>query len=493
MTESVTALMCVPVMSLLPVPLQAIMRSASTVGANVFDELVALRRVDLYAEVDNFPNECEDGGTTSTTSHLWKTINAPLSTQVSNVDSTVDALACISSRKYVSRFRKISFQYLQHHHDDAHTSNHAMFLNGSFAEGNAHLESIIINCDWGQAGRMYQRRPMVDKFIYGCPKLHTVVIEDEINGFRSIGTNFLALCPLLSNVNLDGLSHITRIESDFMLNCVNIQELDITVLMRRVTSIHARFMRGCLKLRKLKMGADNNNDDGVTNRATTTTSTTQYEKKGACLEDIGDDFLGGCTNLSTLTLPPMTNVTMIGNYYLRNCSSLTEMNIIGKDESGDGLKCLLHIGFGFMVGCSNLKRLTLRGLTSITGIPSAFMQGCSRLQHLHLGGLENTRVVCDHFLAGCSSLSHFDFEILRAVKRIGPHFMDGCNELAPSTSALTTVDLTPLNRASEVGTGFLGGWLEGDKYDAVMGGGGVLSHVLIDALIESKSNVHNTF
>eukprot|EP00760_Papus_ankaliazontas_P028006 PhM_4_TR3474/c1_g2_i1/m.77882 len=76
-----------------------------------------------------------------------------------------------------------------------------------------------------------------------------------------------------------------------------------------------------------------------------------------------------------LDLSPLTNVTKIGNNFLHGCSRLTSLDL-------SPLANVRHIGSGFLDGCGALTSLDLSPLKNVTQIGVFFLHGCTALTSL---------------------------------------------------------------------------------------------------------------
>ena len=94
---------------------------------------------------------------------------------------------------------------------------------------------------------------------------------------------------------------------------------------------------------------------------------------------IGNYFLYECSNLTTIDLSALSQVTQIGNYFLSSCSNLTTIDLLPLSQ-------VTQIGNGFLSGCSNLTTIDLSALQHVTQIGDCFLYNCSNL----------TTIICDN-------------------------------------------------------------------------------------------------
>eukprot|EP00760_Papus_ankaliazontas_P012904 PhM_4_TR15615/c3_g1_i9/m.68566 len=94
----------------------------------------------------------------------------------------------------------------------------------------------------------------------------------------------------------------------------------------------------------------------------------------------------------------LTNVTQIGDRFLRKCSALSSLDL-------SPLTTAREIGRCFLYGCSGLTSLMSLSLTNVTKIGDHFLRGCSTLTSLDLSPLARVRKIGTFFLCGCAALT----------------------------------------------------------------------------------------
>jgi len=156
---------------------------------------------------------------------------------------------------------------------------------------------------------------------------------------------------------------------------------------------------------------------------------------------IGDCFLEKCSNLTTIDLSHLSQVTRIGDWFLYNCSSLTTIDL-------SPLSQVTQIGMFFLSGCSNLTTIDLSHLSQVTQIGHWFLSRCSNLTTIDLSPLSQVTQFAEYFLSQCSRLTTIDLSHLSRVTQIGDGFLWGC-------SNLTTIDLSHLSQVTQIGNSFL--------------------------------------
>ena len=113
---------------------------------------------------------------------------------------------------------------------------------------------------------------------------------------------------------------------------------------------------------------------------------------------IGNGFLSRCSNLTSIDLSPLSNVTSTGNRFLSNCSNLTSIDL-------SPLSNVTSIRNGFLNGCSKLESIDLSPLSNVTSIGDWFLSNCSNLTSIDLSPFSNVTSIGNFFLSGCSNLT----------------------------------------------------------------------------------------
>ncbi len=147
---------------------------------------------------------------------------------------------------------------------------------------------------------------------------------------------------------------------------------------------------------------------------------------------IGDDFLSNFSDLISLDLSRLGNVTEIGRGFLYGCSGLISLDL-------RGLENVTTIERGFLAGCTGLKSLDLRELENVTTIGRGFLYGCSGLISLDLRPLSKVTTIGEHFLSDCTGLTSLDLRPLSKVTTIGDNFLHNPSyDLSSVKSAIET-------------------------------------------------------
>ena len=184
---------------------------------------------------------------------------------------------------------------------------------------------------------------------------------------------------------------------------------------------------------------------------------------------IGNGFLKNSLSLTDIDFSGLQSVTSIGDCFLQECESLT---LIGTS----GLSGVRTINKGFLEGCLSLTSVDLSVFVNVESIGGGFLFECQSLLSVDLGALTHVIVLPDMFLARCKSLtsvsglsslvnkteigscvfftclslSSFDFSFFNNVTKIGTHFFGNCE-------SLQYVDLSAFTKTTEIQNGFFSG------------------------------------
>ena len=136
------------------------------------------------------------------------------------------------------------------------------------------------------------------------------------------------------------------------------------------------------------------------------------------------DCFASRTAVTCIDLSHPSAVTVIGNDFLRYCTSLTKLDL-------SGLQAVTSIGSGFLYGCTALSTVDLSGLQAVTTIGDSFLVECTSLSTVDMSALQAVTWIGDGFLWGCKLLSTVDVCGLRAVTTVGHSFLHiyGCPAL----------------------------------------------------------------
>ncbi|MBN9412319.1 MAG: hypothetical protein J0H12_00120 [Candidatus Paracaedimonas acanthamoebae] len=156
---------------------------------------------------------------------------------------------------------------------------------------------------------------------------------------------------------------------------------------------------------------------------------------------IGDNFLFGCTGLTSFSTCGLTNLRSIGDNFLAFCYSLTSFN-------SHGLTKLKSIGNNFLSYCKSLVSLGTRGLNNLRSIGDKFLYQSSSVTPFDTRDLNNLRSIGNTFCYDCTSVTSFDTHGLTNLRTIGHLFF--CSD-----SPFLSFDTRGLINLRSIGNDFL--------------------------------------
>eukprot|EP00658_Telonema_sp_P-2_P017782 TRINITY_DN16938_c0_g2_i1.p1 TRINITY_DN16938_c0_g2~~TRINITY_DN16938_c0_g2_i1.p1 ORF type:complete len:250 (-),score=6.35 TRINITY_DN16938_c0_g2_i1:208-957(-) len=146
-----------------------------------------------------------------------------------------------------------------------------------------------------------------------------------------------------------------------------------------------------------------------------------------------------CSELTSVDLSPLSQVTEVRDCFLGGCSGLTSLE----------LTPLIQVNRGFLWGCTGLTSIDLGPLSQLTQVHD-FMKGCTGLTTLDLSPLSQVTIIESGFLQGCTGLTELDLSPFSQVTTIEMFFLADC-------SGLSRLDLSPLSKLTKVLVGLLRG------------------------------------
>ena len=252
---------------------------------------------------------------------------------------------------------------------------------------------------------------------YGCSSLTSITIPNSVT---NIGGGTFSGCSSLTSVTIG--NSVTSIGDYAFYKCSSLTSIAIP---NSVTSIGISAFGYCSSI--TSMTVENGN-----------TVYDSREKCNAIIETATNTLIVGCQNT---TIP--NNVTSIGDYAFRGCSSLTSVTIPNSVTS---------IGDGAFYDCSSLISITIPGsVTNIgesafygTGIYNdesnwenkvLYIDDCLIDARASISGAytinENARLIANRAFGDCSSLT--SITIPNSVTSIGDDAFYGCSSLTSIT------------------------------------------------------------
>lgn len=113
---------------------------------------------------------------------------------------------------------------------------------------------------------------------------------------------------------------------------------------------------------------------------------------------IGASFLRDCSSLTSLDLSPFSNVTSISTYFLRDCSNLTSLDL-------SAFSSVTSISTYFLYNCSSLTSLDLSVFSNVASISHYFLRYCTNLTQFKIGAINVPQTGTYGFLEGTTALT----------------------------------------------------------------------------------------
>ena len=259
---------------------------------------------------------------------------------------------------------------------------------------------------------------------YNCVNLESITIPDSVT---YIGHSSFRGCTSLTSIDIP--SSVTTIGNQAFRNCTSLTNVNIS---SGVTEIQTYAFYGCSSLASITVEAvtppnlgtrafDNTNDCPIfveEDRVDAYKSAwPQYADR---IQAIPQDntLFNSIVDRSVTSIDIPNDVTSIGQYAFRNCSSLTSVNIPDSVTS---------IGEHAFTGCTKLTNIGIPD--SVTIIGNAAFYGCTSLTSVSIGN--GVTIIGSYVFTGCSALT--SITIPDSVTSIGDGAFDGCSSLTSVT------------------------------------------------------------
>ena len=160
------------------------------------------------------------------------------------------------------------------------------------------------------------------------------------------------------------------------------------------------------------------------------------------IEEIGDDFLYRCSELTEVDFSSLSNVHKIGKNFLLDCIKLTKIDLSSFTQ-------LSEIADYFMNNCASLHTINFNEKSNITSVGNSFMHSCKNLSMIDLQCFKNIELINNVFLGTCTSLKTIIFprEFIN-LTQIGTNFLSNCDKIE-------NVDLSSFTQLYKIGENFL--------------------------------------
>ena len=349
------------------------------------------------------------------------------------------------------------------------------------------------------------------------PTLRALTNEEFITSYNDSNTygqlpdNFLYYsdCPSLTSVDFTGFANLCIIPDQFMALSPVIENVDLSPL-KNVRSIGDNVLWECGNLRNIKL-------------PNMKTLSMEYKgKQCTWLPQVGDNFLANNVFLNDVDFTPFAEVALIGDDFLHtraeefyisldmktvDMSKLTHVHRIGKNFLKD-LSYVTTVKLPTMVKCdiehvinkldkeyisgeptignyflakthgminsepviveSQIKNIDLTPLKALKQIPDGFLSGNINLEKIDLSVLANVEKIGAKFLSCCTSLKDVDFSTMAALQKvgkvssmnpvIGQDLFFGCNSL----TRVDMGDIVPANVDSDTPSTTSGSFIKVD-------------------------------
>ena len=431
---AITPLMCVEVAAIVPPSHQALLRCAGSVGADVYEELVARGKAPLYIECKN---SLDTGAVT--------THRVPTTLPITSDTEPVDACEWPSFGSF----------FTNHPPDPTssptnHNQQHPLLDMAVLVVTHEYLASSSVSGQRAATRFSHDYNDALNAVkIYPVRRVRYISGGGETgsNWFSAIGSGF----KKLESIEFCEVENMRRVPDQFMYNCPSLTSVDLSPF-RNVTSIGRSFLFACAALKSIDLSPLSN--------------VTEIEAEGG-------GFMTGCSSLTSIDLSPLSKITTLCGFLekcssltavdftpLRNikkvvapitmceCTALTEIKLIASICPASGSMSPVLLPPGFMYFCSSLKSIDLSPFADVTEVGSDFMVNCRSLTSIDITPFANVTKIGQQFMLNCSSLTSIDLSPFSNVVTIGRHFMYGCR-------SLTTIDLTPLVKLAAADTSFM--------------------------------------
>lgn len=231
-----------------------------------------------------------------------------------------------------------------------------------------------------------------------------------------IGHHFLANCFKLESIDMTNVNNIIGFSDNVFEKCYKLTSIDFSnVVSNKSCNIGNAFLHGCINLTTIKLPS---NVTSIGNKFLDTCSklTTIDLTPLTNVSSIGEKFLYGCNALTVLDLSPLSNVECIGNNFLSYCENIAHIDIsmLGK---------LKKIGDSWFLMMKKLTDIVLKNdnhtLDSLESIGTRFMYKCEKLNNFSIDGLPKLISIENEFLNCCGYMLYVEIKNCPLLCTIG--------------------------------------------------------------------------
>lgn len=177
---------------------------------------------------------------------------------------------------------------------------------------------------------------------------------------------------LFKSIDFNGLSCLSRIGDNWMMNCMNLNMVNFNGL-SSLTNVGNNWIRNCSKLESVDF-------NGLLK-----------------LNEVGNDWMRLCIRLNNINFNELSNLTKVGNSWIESCAALVIINYIG-------LSSLERVGDRWMAHCRDLNDVNFNGLSKLSVIGFSWMTYCKYLINVDFSSFIKMPNVQPGLLSNCSNL-----------------------------------------------------------------------------------------
>ena len=297
----------------------------------------------------------------------------------------------------------------------------------------------------------------------------TNIIIKSTERINSINDYFLNGFTNITTLDLNALSVINNFGKQFLFNCDNLLEIDISTLNKGILPFDANSFAttnqnaACYKkgIRFIYPNDDADCDTFIWERLIDNNSNSnpyryvkanfnglEYDGKKMILENNISPNMFAISNDGTSFKTITYNLKKCGTSDPIYYSDVTERQAVTQVLLGSSNNNITTIDNYFLCRCNGLTYIDLSGLNKITQIGESFLSDCRQLTSIDLSSLKKLKTIEKDFMFECMGLTSINLSGLSQVTSIGNYFLKSCNQI-------TSIDLSELNQISTIGKDFL--------------------------------------
>ena len=293
----------------------------------------------------------------------------------------------------------------------------------------------------------------------GCTNLSSIVIPASIT---KINNNAFENCTNMTSITFETNSQLNYIGSNIFDGCTRLSSLIIPPLVTYVgANTNASITNITIDINTINNVPLNNQIFNFINTITVTDSlpSSAHSLNGSIvfgnplsvtlpleLSKISNNVFLDCTGLTTIIFTSTSNITNIGAFAFKGCTSLPSITLpvsvsIINDSTfkncssltGISITHITNIGPSAFLGCSSLSSISIPD--NVTSIGLSAFSGCSRLSSISIP--PNMNIINDSTFQNCSNLTTITISSAN-ITSIGSSAFSGCTSL-PSITLPTTL------------------------------------------------------